>query len=93
MNTYTIADVIADALVSPAFGMSADMANMLATGIINTAARRGYAGMDFRLPSLRNMTIKERNELIRKDFTGKNLQEVIKKYGVSKTTVYRACHQ
>lgn len=93
MNTCNLTDVIADALVSPAFGMSADLANMLATQIIRTAAERGHAGTDYYLPYLHNLSRAERNARIRQDFTGSNLREVCRKYGVSKTTVYRACHQ
>lgn len=93
MNTCNLADIITDALVSPAFGMSADIANLLAVQIIRAAAERGHAGSDYYLPYMHNLSRAERNALIRRDFTGSNLREVCRKYGVSKTTVYRACHQ
>lgn len=93
MTTCNLADIITDALVSPAFGMSADVANLLAVQIIRAAAERGHAGSDYYLPYMHNLSRAERNALIRRDFTGSNLREVCRKYGVSKTTVYRAFHQ
>jgi Mor family transcriptional regulator len=93
MITCNLADVITDALASPVFGMSPDVANLLAVQIIRAAAERGHAGSDYYLPYMHNLGRAERNALIRRDFNGSNLREVCRKYGVSKTTVYRACHQ
>lgn len=92
MTTCTLADVITDALKSPAFGMTADIARLLAVQIIRTAADRGHAGSDYYLPFLHNLGREERNALIRKEFKGNNLREVCRKFGVSQRTVYRACH-
>ena len=91
MTTCNLADVITDALKSPAFGMTAEVANLLAVQIIRTAAERGHAGADYYLPYMHNLTREERNALIRKDFRGNNLKEVCRKFGVKKDTVYRAC--
>lgn len=91
MNTCNLAEVITDALASPVFGMPAEVANILATQIIRAAAERGHAGSDYYLPYMHNLGREERNALIRKDFKGNNLREVCRKYGVGKTTVYRAC--
>lgn len=93
MTTCNLTDVITDALISPAFGMTAETANLLAVQIIRTAAERGHAGSDYYLPYMHNLSRAERNALIRRDFTGSNLRETCRKYGVSKNTVYRACHQ
>lgn len=93
MTISNLTEVISDALTSPVFGMSADVANLLAVQIIRTAAERGHAGSDYYLPYMHNLSRAERNALIRRDFTGSNLREVCRKYGVSKTTVYRACHR
>lgn len=93
MTTCNLVDVITDALSSPDFGMPTETANALAVQIIRTAASRGHAGSDYYLPHLHNLSRAERNALIRRDFTGSNLREVCRKHGVSKTTVYRACHQ
>lgn len=93
MTTCSLTDVITDALTSPAFEMAKEVASLLATQIIRAAAERGHAGTDYYLPHLHNLSRAERNELIRRDFTGSNLREVCRKYGVSKTTVYRACRQ
>lgn len=92
MTTCNLADVITDALASPAFGMTADVANLLAVQIIRTAAECGHAGADYYLPYMHNLGREARNALIRKEFKGNNLIEVCRKFGVSKRTVYRACH-
>lgn len=91
MTTCNLADVITDALKSPAFGMTAEIANLLAVQIIRTAAECGYAGEDYYLPYMHNLSRDARNALIRKEFTGNNLRDVCRKFGVGKTTVYRAC--
>lgn len=94
MNTCSnLADVITDALASPAFGMTAETANLLAVQIIRTAAERGHAGSEYYLPYMHNLSRAERNTLIRRDFTGNNLRDVCRKYGVKKDTVYRACRR
>ncbi len=93
MNTCNLADVITDALASPAFGMTAEVAKMLAVQIIRTAAERGHAGADYYLPYMHNLGREERNALIRKEFKGNNLREVCRKYGVKKSTVYNACRR
>ncbi|MDX9944277.1 MAG: Mor transcription activator family protein [Azonexus sp.] len=93
MITCNLADVITDALASPVFGMSPDVANLLAVQILRAAAERGHAGTDYYLPYLHNLSRAERNEKIRREFRGNNLQEICKKYGVSQRTVYRACRQ
>ena len=91
MTTCNLADVITDALASPAFGMTAEIANMLAVQIIRTAAERGHAGVRYHLPHQYSLPREERNALIRKEFKGNNLREICRKFGVSKDTVYRAC--
>lgn len=93
MITCPIADVFTDVLSSPAFGMSADVANLLTVQMIRVAAELGYAGSEYYLPYMHNLSKSERNALIRRDFNGRNLRDVCRKYGVSKTTVYRACNQ
>ena len=93
MTTCNLADIIADALVSPAFGMSEDLANLLAVQIICAAAARGHAGAEYYLPNLQHLTRSERNALIRAEFNGQNLRAVCRKYSVSERTVYRACRR
>ena len=93
MTCTNLIDVIADALQSPSFSMSETVAMDLAQSIIRAAAERGHAGSDYYLPLLRNMDRAERNAMIRTEFKGNNLREVCRKFGVSKTTVYRACRR
>lgn len=91
MTCTTLADVITDALKSPTFAMPHDTAKTLAEQILRSAAERGHSGSEYYLPSMNHMTREERNASIRKEFIGCNLSEVCRKYGVGKTTVYRAC--
>ena len=92
-STTNIVDVIADALKSPAFAMAENVARDLAHAIIRTAAARGHAGTDYYLPLMQPQDRTERNALIRAEFTGNNLREICRKYGVSQRTVYRACRR
>lgn len=93
MTCTSLIDVIADALQSPAFAMSHAIATDLAQSIIRAAAERGHAGSDYYLPSLQHLGRGERNARIRVEFKGNNLSAICRKYGVSKTTVYRACRR
>lgn len=89
MITTTFTDVVSAGLqgfcqMPPA--AAADLARAIACA----AARMGHSGTEYYLPALHTMTRAERNEAIRREFNGANLDEVRKKYGVGKTTVYRA---
>ena len=89
MSLVTIVDVIAAGLREFA-GMSETAAANLAHDICCGAARQGHAGEEYYLPALHTLTRAQRNEAIRREFNGSNLKEIRKKYGVGKTTVYRA---
>lgn len=62
----------------------------LAKAIAIAAARLGHAGNEYYLPALHTLTRAERNAKIRSEFNGQNLIYICRKYGVGKTTVYRA---
>lgn len=89
MSMTTFTDVISAGLqgfcqMQPA--AAADLAHAIAC----SAARLGHAGSEYYLPELHTMTRAERNEAIRREFNGANIRHICKKYGVGKTTVYRA---
>ena len=93
MKPCTLTDVIADALQSPVFAMSTEIARLLAAQIICAAAERGHAGCDYYLPSAQHLSRDERNARIRAEFDGTNLKAICRKYDVSTRTVYRACRR
>jgi Mor family transcriptional regulator len=86
----TLCDVIADALAAPdVFKLPRDAANDLARQLVITMARRGHSGVDYYLPALHALTREDRNSAIRREFNGQNLRQVMRKYSVSRSTVYR----
>jgi len=89
MSLITITDVIAAGL-REFNGMSQYAAEALARAICCSAAKQGHAGTEYYLPALHTLTRAQRNEAIRREFNGQNLREVMKKYGVHKSTIYRA---
>lgn len=93
MIICTLAEVIAEALASPAFAMPAQTARILADQIVRAAAERGHAGNEYYLPSLQHLSREDRNIRIRAEFNGQNLREICRKYGVKRMTVYRACRR
>ena len=82
----------ADALAAFA-ALPQDAAEELALALVRTAAKKGHAGADYYLPSCGAFDRATRNAEIRKEFNGTNLRAVCRKWGVSKTTVYRACRR
>ena len=93
MTTRTLtalSDIIADALQSPdEFGLPPAAARTLAEAIVCTAARRGHGGTDYYLPMAQHLSRRERDAQIRSQFLGNNLRDICRKFGISKTTVYR----
>lgn len=94
MSQTSLSDVIADALTAPdVFRMPRSAAEDLARTIVQVAARRGHAGVEYYLPALHNLTREERNARIRAEFNGQNLKVVMRRYDVSRATVYRVCRR
>ena len=89
MSLTTITDLIAAGLRGFS-QMSETAAEDLAHAICCSAAKQGHAGTEYYLPALHTLTRTQRNEAIRREFNGQNLREVMKKYGVHKSTIYRA---
>lgn len=89
MSLITITDVISAGLQGFCQMPPAAAAD-LARAICCSAAKQGHAGAEYYLPALHTLTRAQRNEAIRREFNGQNLREVMKKYGVHKSTIYRA---
>lgn len=89
MSMTTVVDVIV-AGIKKKFQMNHFAAEALALDIVCGAAEEGHSGSEYYWPALHAMTREQRNEAIRREFNGANLRHIMKKYGVGKTTVYRA---
>lgn len=89
MSSLTITEVIAAGLREFA-SMHPDAAERLAREICCAAAKKGLAGSQYYLPAMHTLTRAQRNEAIRREFNGRNLRELMKKYSVHKSTIYRA---
>lgn len=81
-------DVIALSL-SQGLGIKSSAAQILAETILRNAAELGLGGADYYLPACHPATRAERDARIRHEFNGQNLAHICRKYGVSRTTVYR----
>lgn len=88
MSMTTFTDVISAGLQGFCQMQPAAAAD-LARAIARAAAKLGHAGSEYYLPALHSMTRTERNDAIRREFNGRNLADVCRKYGVHRATVYR----
>lgn len=87
----SLIDLLADALHDN--GDTRAAARKKAAQIIEWGAKNGHAGSEHYWPQKARLLLPaERDAGIVSDFTGGNLREVCKKYGVSHTTVYNAIH-
>lgn len=87
-NYEPLVEVIACALEKFA-AMSEPVAAALARQIAISAAELGHGGSHYYLPQLHTLTRAERDEQIRREFNGRNLSDVCRRYRVSRRTVYR----
>jgi Mor family transcriptional regulator len=84
-NSFT--EVVAAGLVEFA-GLAPSQAETLASAIAGAAAKTGRAGSYYYLPHA--LTREDRDAAIRREFNGQNLHHICIKFGVHRTTVYRA---
>lgn len=84
-----ICEILAGAL-QDIIGISETEAAELAGQVIAWGAAHGYAGTRHYWPARVGLTAAERDEAIRREFTGSNLREICERFGVSHETVYRA---
>lgn len=87
-DTISLADVLADALQAPEFGMPAPVAATLAGELVRVAAAR-HGGTDYYLPTTTTLTREERYAAILRDWRGNNVRDLCRRYGVSRPTLYR----
>ncbi len=86
-----IIDVVADGLTRFC-AMPQSTAETLARAIMFAAAEAGHAGAEYYLPALHTTLTpaarRDRNDAIRREFNGQNMQEIRRKYGLSRTSIY-----
>jgi Mor family transcriptional regulator len=83
-----LASVLADALQA-LDGLDAETAKERARAILIKAAELGHGGADYYLPRFTNLARAQIAARVRAEFNGRNLQEMMRRYGKSKTTIYR----
>lgn len=88
-DTISLADVLADALQAPEFGMPAHVAATLADELIRVASARHHAGAEYYLPTTTRLTREERDAAIRRDWRENNVRDLCRRHGVSRSTLYR----
>lgn len=92
MNPQTgpnLLDAVAAGLRRVATGMPEPTVAHLARSILAAAAEQGYGGTEYYLPGPTHLTRAERNERIRREWTGKNVQALCRKFAIGRTTLYR----
>lgn len=76
-------------IVRNEIGMHEALASPFAQALVR-GLRRRLGGSELWIPA---PSKEERNAAIRREFNGKNLEEVCRRHGVSSTTVYRVAGQ
>lgn len=84
----TLQDVICLAL-EKGLGVRASAASVLAEAILRNASELGLGGGDFYLPVVHPASRAERNERIRREFNGQNLNVICRRYGLTARQIYR----
>lgn len=84
----TLADVFADVLTRD-LRLPAKIAETLADALIVGAARLGHGGTAYHLHTLDHLTRAETAARIRAEYNGRNVQTLARRYGKSRSTVYR----
>jgi Mor family transcriptional regulator len=88
MSLITITDVISAGLQGFS-GMPPAAADELARAICCSAAKQGHAGTEYYL-HIHGLPRSQIGPAIRREFNGRNIKDLCRKYGVHRTTVYRA---
>lgn len=84
----TLADVLTDVLIRE-IGMPVTTAETLADALVIGAARLGHGGTSYHLHTLDYLTRDEVSERIRAEYNGRNVQILARRYGKSRSTIYR----
>jgi len=78
------------AILREEMGLHEQYATTLAEPIVNGLKKR-FSGQEIYIAKNEKTDILERNSNIRREFNGRNLAEVMKKYDLSKPAIYKIC--
>lgn len=75
------------AILREEIGFHEQYAATLAEPIVNGLKKR-FSGQEIYIAKNPRLDVAERNECIRKEFNGRNLEDIMSKYGLGKTSIY-----
>lgn len=78
------------AILREEMGLHEQYATTLAEPIVNGLKKR-FSGQEIYIAKNEKTDILERNENIKREFNGRNLTETMKKYNLSKASIYKIC--
>lgn len=78
------------AILREEMGLHEQYATTLAEPIVNGLKKR-FSGQEIYIAKNEKTDILERNENIRREFNGRNLTETMKKYNLSRPSIYKIC--
>ena len=84
----TLADVFTDVLTRE-LRLPKCAAETLADALILGAARLGHGGATYHLHTLDYLTREDVAERVRAEYNGRNVQVLARRYGKSRSTIYR----
>lgn len=84
----SLTEVFADVLVRK-LKMSKAVAELLAAELVVGAAELGHGGVSYHLHTLDYLTREEVAERVRKEYNGRNVALLCRRYGRGRATIYR----
>lgn len=87
-QTTSLAEVFADVLTRE-LRLPAPIAETLADALILGAARLGHGGTSYPLYTLDTLTRDDVAAQVRAEYNGRNVQLLARRYGKSRSTIYR----
>jgi len=87
-QSTTLADVFTDVLTRE-LRLPKGAAEALSDALILGAARLGHGGTTYHLHTLDYLTREDVAERVRAEYNGRNVQMLARRYGKSRSTIYR----
>lgn len=84
----SLTEVFADVLVRK-LKMSKAVAELLAAELVVGAAELGHGGVSYHLHTLDYLTREDVSDRVRREYNGRNVSDLCRRYGRSRSTIYR----
>lgn len=84
----SLTEVFADVLVRK-LKMSKAVADLLAAELVVGAAELGHGGVSYHLHTLDYLTREDVSDRVRREYNGRNVSDLCRRYGRSRSTIYR----